>query len=52
MKSAGKANIEKMTIKNSDLKPLEEKFKEALASLKTQLEVRLLVRCSWKLYFS
>ncbi|ODN05097.1 ATP-dependent RNA helicase DDX51 [Orchesella cincta] len=35
MKSAGKNNFERLMVKNSDLKELEPKFKEALTQLKT-----------------
>ncbi|CAL8073021.1 unnamed protein product [Orchesella dallaii] len=35
MKSAGKSNYERLMVKNSELKELEEKFRSALAQLKT-----------------
>ena len=40
MKESGKSNIEKLSVKNSDLKAFEEKFKEALAELKIHIEVK------------
>jgi len=38
MKQTGKTNFVKIPVKNSDLRPLEGSFKEALAKLKTQVE--------------
>jgi hypothetical protein len=40
MKNSGKTNIEKLAVKNADLKAFEEKFKDALAQLKVHIEVR------------
>lgn len=39
MKQTGKTNFVKIPVKNSDLRPLEGSFKDALAKLKTQVEV-------------
>lgn len=35
MKSAGKTDFERIKVKNSELKELEAKFKDALAQVKT-----------------
>jgi len=40
MKQSGKTNFSRIPVKNSDLRPLEEGFKDALTKLKVELEVR------------
>ena len=45
MKDSGKTNMEKLAVKNSDLKPLESQFKEALAQLKLHIEVKIKSNC-------
>lgn len=39
MKQTGKTNFVKIPVKNSDLRPLESSFKEALTKLKDKVEV-------------
>ncbi len=39
MKQTGKTNFVKIPVKNSDLRPLEGSFKDALGKLKTEIEV-------------
>jgi hypothetical protein len=41
MKHTGKKDFVRIPVKNSDLRPLETSFKEALSKLKSEVEVNI-----------